>query len=68
MKRDHVRIACKSICLMAMVALLIFASPALADVSYDSSINFYKDGAYDSIESDGTDDSHVSYQSFSGGV
>ncbi len=68
MKRDHVRIACKSICLMAMVALLILASPAKADVSYDSSINFYKDGAYDSIESDGTDDSHVSYQSFSGGV
>jgi len=68
MKRDHVRIASKSICLMAILALLIQASPALADVSYDSSITFYRDGAYDSIESDGTDDSHVSYQSFSGGI
>lgn len=68
MKRDRVRITSKSICLMAILALLIQAVPAVAEVSYDSSINFYKDGAYDSIESDGTDDSHVSYQSFSGGV
>ncbi|MEN6308051.1 MAG: PEP-CTERM sorting domain-containing protein [Anaerohalosphaeraceae bacterium] len=68
MERECMRIVGKSVCLMAILALLIQASPALADVNYDSSINFYKDGAYDYIDSDGADDSHVSYQSFSGGI
>ncbi len=68
MKRYCGRIADKSMCLVGILVLLMQAVPAGAEVSYDSSINFYKDGAYDSIESDGTDDSHVSYQSFSGGI
>jgi len=58
----------KSICLIGILTLLIQALPAFAEVSYDSSINFYKNGAYDSIDSDGTDGSYVSYQSFSGGI
>ena len=68
MKRDYVRIPSKSICLTAILAMLIQVVPAFAEVNYDSSINFYKGGAYDYIDSDGTDDSYVSYQSFSGGV
>lgn len=68
MKRSPVFNASKSTCLIAILTLLIQALPAFAEVNYDSAINFYKDGAYESINSDGTDDSYVGYQSFSGGV
>lgn len=53
---------------MWVLALLILSLPAVAGVEYDSSINYYQDGGYISVEADGTDDSHISYQSFSGGV
>lgn len=56
-------------CLTAALAfVLVWSLPAVAEVSYDSSINYYKDGAYQSIESDDSADSHIHYQSFSGGV
>lgn len=71
MKRECVHMADKSVCLtatLAILAMVVLPSLAVADVSYDSSINFYKNGADDYIDSDGSDDSHISYQSFSGGV
>jgi hypothetical protein len=52
----------------AIIILLAVSFPAVAGVYYDSSINYYQDGAYVSVKSDGSDDSHISYQSFSGGV
>ncbi len=62
----------RNLCLAAGTAALVFvliqSYPAFAEVEYDSSINYYQGGQYVSIDSDGSDDSHVSYQSFSGGV
>lgn len=51
-----------------LAVVLVLSYPAFAEAEYDSSINYYQDGKYVSVESDDSDDSHVSYQSFSGGV
>ena len=53
---------------VSLALVLGLSFPAVAGVYYDSSVNYYQDGAYVSVESDGSDDSNVSYQSFSGGV
>lgn len=52
---------------MTVLTGLIVALPAFAGVEFDSSISFYQDGAYQSIEADGMDDTQIHYQSFSGG-
>jgi len=53
---------------ITVILLLVQSMPAVAAVSYDSSINYYENNAYAYIDSDGTDDAYVDYQSFSGGV
>lgn len=62
------RRACLVTGMAALVVVLLQSLPAIASVGYDSSINFYQDGGYVSIDSDDTSDSSISYQSFSGGI
>ncbi len=58
----------KSVSLVMTVLPVLFVSlPAMAGVEFDSSISFYQNGAYQSIEADGGDDMQIHYQSFSGG-
>ena len=57
----------KANAVMTVLALVFVSLPAMAGVEFDSSINYYQGGGYQSIEADGSDDSHISYQSFSGG-
>ncbi len=57
----------KATAIMAAVVLVFVSLPAMAGVEFDSSINYYKDGAYQSIEAGGGNNSQISYQSFSGG-
>ncbi|NLH16921.1 MAG: hypothetical protein GX455_10105, partial [Phycisphaerae bacterium] len=52
--------------MMVVLAIAFVSLQAGAGVEFDSSLNYYKDGAYQSIEDDGSDDTHISYQSFSG--
>lgn len=67
-RASKIRGMCGVTGVVSVALVLVLSYPAIAGVYYDSSINYYKDGAYVSTESDGSDDSHVSYQSFSGGV
>lgn len=53
---------------MTVLALVVLSLQAGAGVEIDSSINYFQDGDYVSLDGYESDDSHVSYQSFSGGV
>ncbi|MBN1817094.1 MAG: PEP-CTERM sorting domain-containing protein [Sedimentisphaerales bacterium] len=53
---------------MAVLALAILSLQAGAGVEIDSSVNYFQDGEYVSLEGYESDDVRVSYQSFSGGV
>jgi hypothetical protein len=68
MKRQSGRFTGRSVCLLVISALLVQTAQVMAEVSYDSSINFYKNGSYNYIDSEGSDDSSIRYQSFSGGI
>lgn len=58
--------------IMISIVILFFLMfqtlPTMAGVDYDSSINYYQSAAYQSIDSDGSAETQISYQSFSGPV
>jgi hypothetical protein len=53
---------------LTALALMVISFPAEAGVEIDSSVNYYQDGAYAGPSWDGSDNTQLSYQSFSGGL